>query len=101
LQNGQIHPTETGIAFISLARLVLEVREEAIEAPIATGDAVQLANEVLHGLVEAAIITPPFVHPDLHIEELGRDRLVVCLRKDHPLAAKPSLQASGRRGLDS
>src|ERR1700752_1861821 len=35
LKNGQIQPTETGIAFITLARLVLEVREEAIEALIA------------------------------------------------------------------
>ena len=135
LKNGQIHPTETGIAFISLARLVLEVREEAIEALIAIergeigvvrfgstplvdqnlfrsfcimhqellprirvrathGDAVQLASEVLNGMVDAAIITLPFSHPDLHIEELRRDRLVVCLRKDHPLAAKPTLQAS-------
>jgi DNA-binding transcriptional LysR family regulator len=35
LKNGQIRPTETGIAFIALARLVLEVREEAIDALIA------------------------------------------------------------------
>src|SRR5271156_5761074 len=35
LKNGQIRPTETGIAFIALARLVLEVRDEAIDALIA------------------------------------------------------------------
>jgi len=133
LKNGQIEPTETGVAFISLARLVLEVREEVIDALMAIergeigvvrfgstplvdqnlfrsfctlhkellpriavrpthGDAAQLAKEVLAGMVDAAIITLPLAHPDLHIEELRRDRIVVCLRKDHPLAAKAALQ---------
>lgn len=135
LKNGQIRPTETGIAFITLARLVLDVREEAIEALIAIergevnlvrlgstplvdekifrrfcalhkellpqsivrpthGDARQLGQEVLDGTVDAAIITLPLSHPDLHIEELRRDRLVVCLREDNPLAAKAALPAS-------
>jgi DNA-binding transcriptional LysR family regulator len=135
LKNGQIRPTETGIAFIALARLVLEVRDEAIDALISIergelsrvcfgstplvdqnlfqsfcrvhkellptcvvrpthGDAAQLAQEVLGGIVDAAIITLPLAHPDLHIEELRRDRLVVCLRKDNPLAAKAALQTS-------
>jgi DNA-binding transcriptional LysR family regulator len=35
LKSGQIRPTETGLAFIVLARLVLEVRDEAIDALIA------------------------------------------------------------------
>jgi DNA-binding transcriptional LysR family regulator len=58
------------------------------------GDAAHLAQEVLAGIVDAAIITLPFAHPDLHIEELRRDRLVVCLRKDDPLAAKAAIQPS-------
>jgi DNA-binding transcriptional LysR family regulator len=135
LKNGQISPTETGIAFIALARLVLEVREEVIDALIAIergeigaarfgstplvdqklfrrfcalhkellpritmrpthGDAAQLSREILNGVVDAAIITLPFAHPDLHVEELRRDRIVVCLRRDHPLAAKPVLEVS-------
>lgn len=135
LKNGQIRPTETGIAFIALARLLLEVRDEAIDALIAIergevnlvrfgctplvdeklfrsfcalhkellprcavrpthGDAAQLAQEVLAGIVDAAIVTLPLTHPDLHIEELRRDRLVVCLRKGDPLAAKAAIQAS-------
>jgi DNA-binding transcriptional LysR family regulator len=135
LKNGQIRPTETGIAFIALARLVLEIREEVIEALIAIergeiglvrfgstplvdqnlfrsfstlhkellprvkvrpthGDTAQLAKEVLEGMVDAAIITLPLAHPDLHIEEICRDRIVVCLRKDHPLAAKAALLVS-------
>jgi DNA-binding transcriptional LysR family regulator len=28
----------------------------------------------------------PLNHPDLRIEGLRRDKLVVCLRRDHPLA---------------
>jgi DNA-binding transcriptional LysR family regulator len=35
LKNGQISPTETGVAFITLARLVLEIRQEVIDALIA------------------------------------------------------------------
>jgi DNA-binding transcriptional LysR family regulator len=134
LKNGQIRPTESGIAFIALARLVLEVREEVIDALVAIergeigvmrfgstplvdpnlfrslcglhkemlpriavrpthGDAGQLANEILDGLVDAAIITLPLKHPDLRVEEVRRDRIVVCLRKDHPLAVKAALQA--------
>lgn len=133
LKNGQISPTETGIAFISLARLVLEIRNEIIDALIAVergeigvvrfgatalvdqslfrnfctlhkellpgiavrpthGDAAQLAIEILEGTVDAAVITLPLAHPDLQVEEVQRDRIVVCLRKDHPLAAKAALQ---------
>jgi DNA-binding transcriptional LysR family regulator len=134
-KNGRIGPTETGIAFINLARLVLDIREEVIDALVAIergeiglirfgstplvdqnlfrsfcqlhrellprtpvrpthGDAAQLAQEILDGIIDAAIITLPLAHPDLHIEELRRDRIVVCLRKDHPLAAKAALHVS-------
>jgi DNA-binding transcriptional LysR family regulator len=135
MKNGQIRPTETGVAFIALARLVLEVREEVIDALIAIergeiglvcfgssplvdkglfrifcalhkemlprttvrpthGDAAHLAREVLDGTVDAAIVTLPLDHPDLRVEELRRDRIVACLRKDHPLASKAALQVS-------
>ena len=139
LKNGQISPTETGTAFIELARLLLELREEVIDALVAIergdfglarfgstplvdpnlfrnfcaihkqlvpqssvrpthGDAAPLANEVLDGRFDAAIITLPFTHPDLHVEVLRRDRIVVCLRKDHPLASKAALPVSDLQG---
>jgi DNA-binding transcriptional LysR family regulator len=139
LKNGQIRPTDTGMAFINMARLVLEIREEVIEALIAIergeigqvrfgstplvdhnlfrsfcilhkellpritvrpthGDAAHLAKEVLDGMVDAAIVTLPLAHPDLRIEELRRDRIVVCLRKDHPLAVKAAMQPSDLQG---
>lgn len=58
------------------------------------GDTAHLAEEILSGKVDAAIVTLPLRHQDLRIEELSRDRLVVCLRRDDPLAVKASLQAS-------
>jgi DNA-binding transcriptional LysR family regulator len=129
---GHIRPTETGIAFIHLARLLLELRDEVIEAlnaiergevasmcigcaPLVSidlfrslcsmqkkllpstsirpthGDTMQLAEEVLRGAVDVALVTLPVEHPDLHVEELRRDRLVACLRKDIPLAQKPAV----------
>lgn len=135
LKNGQIRPTETGIAFIAVARLILEVREEAINALIAIergeinrvrfgstplvdeklfrsfcalhkellpkcrvrvthGDVGHLAQEVLAGVIDAAVVTLPFTHPNLHIEELRRDRVVVCLRKDNPIATKAAIPPS-------
>jgi DNA-binding transcriptional LysR family regulator len=133
MKNGRIRPTETGIAFIALARLLLETRDEVIDALIAIergeidavrfgcaplvdqslfrsfcgmhkeilpacsirpmhADPAQLAEDVITGTVDAAIVTLPLKHPDLRIEELRRDRLVVCLRRDHALASKAALQ---------
>jgi DNA-binding transcriptional LysR family regulator len=51
------------------------------------GDTAHLAEEVASGKVDAAFVTLPLRHPDLRIEELRRDRLVACLRRDDPLAA--------------
>ena len=48
-------------------------------------------------MVDAALVTLPLRHPDLHIEELCRDRLVVCLRRDNPLVSKLALQATDLR----
>jgi len=133
-KNGRIRPTETGIAFISLARLLLETRDEVIDALIAIdrgeigavrfgcaplvdqslfrsfcglhkeilpdclirpthADPAQLAAEVVSGIVDAAIVTLPLKHPELRIEEIRTDRLVVCLRRDSPLAQKAALNA--------
>jgi len=133
MPNGRIRPTEAGIAFTTLARFLLETRDEVIDALIAIergavgparfgcapvvdpslfrrfcnlhktllpsssvrpthGDTAQLAEEVANGAVDAALVTLPLKHPELNIEEVSRDRLVVCLRKDHVLARKTTLQ---------
>jgi DNA-binding transcriptional LysR family regulator len=61
-------------------------------------DTVQLVENVLAGVLDAAIVTRPIKHAALRIEEIRRDRLVVCLRKDDPLALKPSLRAKDLQG---
>jgi DNA-binding transcriptional LysR family regulator len=135
LKNGRIRPTETGLAFITLAKLLLETRDEVINALVAIergeissvrfgcaplvdqslfrsfcamhkkmlaacsirpthGDTALLAEEVLAGAVDAAIVTLPLKHAELCIEEIRRDRLVVCLRRDNALASKTALQAA-------
>lgn len=58
------------------------------------GDAAELISEIVAGEVDAALVTLPVKHPDLRVEELRKDRLVVCLRKDNPLAQKAALQVS-------
>lgn len=134
-KNGRIRPTETGTAFIGLARFMLETRDEVLDALIAIergeigsvrfgcgslvdhglfrdfcvlhrkilpacsirpthGDTAQLAEEVAAGAVEAALVTLPLKHPELRIEEIRRDRLVACLRKDDPLARRSALKAA-------
>ncbi|MCU1321479.1 MAG: transcriptional regulator, LysR family [Acidobacteriaceae bacterium] len=139
MKGGRIRPTDTGIAFKVLARILLETRDEVLDALIAIergdirsvrfgctplidqglfrtfcdlhkeilpaclvrpthGDTAHLAEEILSGKVDAAIVTLPLRHPELKIEELRRERLVVCLRRDDPLAAKASLQASDLQG---
>jgi len=55
------------------------------------GDVHQLIEEVQAGAVDIALVTLPLAHPDIHVEELRRDRLVVCMRKDSPLANKAAL----------
>jgi DNA-binding transcriptional LysR family regulator len=134
-KNGRIYPTRTGLAFLALAPLLFEVRDEIMDALIAIergeinsvrfgstplvdqalfrifcelhkellpkcairpnhGDTAQLAEEIVDGMVDAAIVTLPLKHPVLHIEGIRRDRLVACLRKDHSLASKAALEAS-------
>jgi DNA-binding transcriptional LysR family regulator len=61
-------------------------------------DTMQLVEDVLAGVLDAAIVTHPIKHAALRIEEIRRDRLVVCLRKDDPLALKTALQATDLQG---
>jgi len=62
------------------------------------GDISHLADEIASGLVDAALVTLPLNHDDLHVEELRRDRLVVCLRRDDPLTKKQTLQTADLQG---
>jgi DNA-binding transcriptional LysR family regulator len=57
----------------------------------AHGDTVQLVEELISDEIDVAIVTLPVNDLRLRMEEIRRDRLVVCLRQDHPLAAKAAL----------
>jgi DNA-binding transcriptional LysR family regulator len=54
-------------------------------------DTAELIDEIASGEIDAALVTLPAEHPELCIEELRRDRLVACIRADHPLAVKVAL----------
>jgi len=55
-------------------------------------DTTQLVEDVVAGVLDAAIVTLPLENAALQVRELRRDRLVVCLRKDDPLVSKSTLQ---------
>jgi DNA-binding transcriptional LysR family regulator len=61
-------------------------------------DTVQLVRDVVSGKIDAAIATLPIEHPELCVEEIRRDRLVVCLRADHPLSSKAALRPADLQG---
>ncbi len=131
-KDGHIQPTETGIAFKSIAQGLLDARDEALAALVAIdhgqirtlnmgcapfadpelfravcemhreivpgcpirpthGDTIRLSEELALGEIDAAIMTLPISDPRLHAEAIRRDRLVACLRADHPLASKAAL----------
>lgn len=57
-------------------------------------DAAILLVKVASGELDAAIMTKPANERRLCIEEIRRDRLVVCLRADDPLALKPKIKSA-------
>jgi DNA-binding transcriptional LysR family regulator len=74
-----------------------ELHKEIVPAcPIRAkhGDAVQLVEEIISGEIDAAILTLPVNDLLLCVEEIQHDRLVACLRRDHPHASKSVLQSA-------
>jgi len=61
-------------------------------------DAAQLVSEVIAGDLDAALVTLPVESKELQIQEIRRDRLVVCLRADDPLARSASLRPAELTG---
>jgi DNA-binding transcriptional LysR family regulator len=62
------------------------------------GDMQQLEDELTSGEIDAALVTLPVHHRHLRVEVIRQERLVVCLRRDHELAAKPIFQPSDLEG---
>ncbi|HEX4036514.1 MAG TPA: LysR family transcriptional regulator [Acidobacteriaceae bacterium] len=75
-------------------------KEIVPECPILPthGDMPQLEAELAAGEIDAAVVTLPVNHSSLCVEVVRRERLVVCLRGDHTLAAKPIFQPPDLEG---
>ena len=56
------------------------------------GDAVELVEELVSGQLDAALVSLPVNDRRLRVVTIRRDRLVACLRKDHPLAARTVIE---------
>ncbi|MER5916265.1 LysR family substrate-binding domain-containing protein [Streptomyces sp. NPDC001982] len=52
------------------------------------------------GAIDVALLRPPAADLSLTVHTLRRDRLVVALPSDHPLAAKPRVRATDLADLD-
>ena len=104
IERGEIGPVRFGCTPLvdqSLFRTFCDLQNEILPVcPVRPthGDTAHLAEEVVSGTVDAALVTLPLRHGDLSIEELRRDRLLVCLRRDDPLAEKASLHVSDLQG---
>ena len=57
----------------------------------------ELLGNLIAGNVDAAIVTSPIEDPRLSVVEFVRERVVVCMRADHPLARKAILQGNDIR----
>jgi DNA-binding transcriptional LysR family regulator len=51
----------------------------------------QLISMIRDGRLDAAIVTLPVAEPDLNQHVIARERLLICLRADDPLAAGPDI----------
>ncbi len=64
----------------------------------AHGDSLQLLEEIAEGEIDVAVDVLPVNDPRLCVEVIRRDRLVVCLRRDHELAKKMVFQPADLKG---
>jgi DNA-binding transcriptional LysR family regulator len=101
---GGIHTLRLGCGTLvaeELFRAACEIHKEILPDCLIRpehADTVQLMRDVLSGKIDVAIATLPIEHPELCVEEIRRDRLVVCLRADHPLSAKATLRPLDLQG---
>jgi DNA-binding transcriptional LysR family regulator len=87
----------TSFADEEICRVACEFHKQlspacAIRPSIA--DTTSLLNELAADEIDAAIVTLPVNDERLQVEKIREDPMVVCIRADHPLAAKPLLTPS-------
>lgn len=71
--------------------LKLYIREAATRA---------LAIELAEGRHDAVVTQLPLNSPDLASEDLFRERLLLIVARDHPLASKPEIEREDLKGLE-
>ena len=97
IERGQVRTLNLGCApFVDpeVFRAACEIHREVVPScPIRPthGDAIQLVQELVLGEIDAAIMTMPVSDSRLCVQAIRRDRLVACLRADHPLALKAAV----------
>jgi DNA-binding transcriptional LysR family regulator len=100
IQRGEVRSLKLGCSPCvdhAVFHAACEIHREILPAcPIrpAHGEPSRLAEEILAGELDAAFVTRPLVDERLRVETIQRDRLVACIRRDHPCAAKPAIQPS-------
>ena len=98
IERGRIRTLNLGCApFVDpeLFRVTCELHKELLPSCAIRpthGDVMQLVEELVSGELDAALISLPINDPRLRVVTIRRDRLVACLRKDHPLAAKTAMR---------
>lgn len=103
IERGEIDSLRLGCASCisrDLFYTVQEVHKEILPGcPVRPthGGTSQLVEELISGAIDAAIVTSTVDDDRLQVEDIRRDRLLVCLRKNHSLAAKEILQAEDLR----
>jgi DNA-binding transcriptional LysR family regulator len=105
VERGEIGSLRFGCASCisrELFRTAQEIHKEIVpDCPIRPvhGGTSQLVEELVSGTIDAAIVTSTIDDQRLQVEEIRRDRLLVCVRKDHALAAKGVLHAEDLRDM--
>ncbi|MGO8785998.1 MAG: LysR family transcriptional regulator [Terriglobia bacterium] len=100
IERGQVRTLNLGCApFVDpeVLRVACEIHKEIVPScPIRPthGDSIQLVQELVFGEIDAAIMTMPVSDSRLSVQAIRRDRLVACLRVDHPLAEKAAVLAA-------
>jgi DNA-binding transcriptional LysR family regulator len=138
-KSGHIRITQTGVAFLVLAKELLDTRDQIIDALVAIergnvrslvfgcasladpdlfremcarhkaivpgcsiraayGDSATLIREVVNRALDAAIITGRVADPELNVELVRRDPVVVCLRHDDPRLLRAALRPVDLQG---
>jgi DNA-binding transcriptional LysR family regulator len=96
---GRLMPLRLGFTpFVhkSLLRSVSDLHKEVLpdcEMMPESGDTDEITVRVREGSLDAVIVTLPVIGDDLQVKVLERERLVVCMRNDDPLAEYETIPA--------